>query len=530
MNAKKVRDAFALRGCLAAARERASSRSDGMSAFEPLSSGLPLPGPRGARGRKRPLEINRDQYRAVNPRFTCDEMSSVDIAALNVELRCPICLRLMRDPVATECLHRFCKDCIEKCQRQAQKQCPSCRKPIATRRSLRPDPSMKRLIGKLYPDLDAFEADEEAEMLASNRKMAETHLANIEKVLERQRAHVAAAREHEPPAVEYEATSSSRAARGASGRGTGAGASRGRNDAIRAADESRHQRSVEQAVLEQLQHAAAEESDAFDDEDEDEDEEDEEVEDEESGEGDDDDESNSGDGDQIGTQDYPNLDYENWAFEGRGGRSKGAVTGGVMTGGASSARTGGRSGVNVVHRKSSLPSPSSQSEAQRAAIEAAQARLQLLPRPSEVGFRLQPHPDHRGRVERLARDFICVSQNATVDHVHKFLCHKLRPQHAQPPPAEHLGANIPRHFEVHVAVPSLDQPSANGQKLLTKLRAEMTLIEVLTTFRVEKHNLDLFYSLFEGVVTSAESSTRAPSWAPDDGASLSPATRSDERS
>ena len=89
-------------------------------------------------------------------------MSSVDIAALNVELRCPICLRLMRDPVATECLHRFCKDCIEKCQRQAQKQCPSCRKPIATRRSLRPDPSMKRLIGKLYPDLDAFEADEEA--------------------------------------------------------------------------------------------------------------------------------------------------------------------------------------------------------------------------------------------------------------------------------------------------------------------------------------------------------------------------------
>ena len=513
---------FAKRNARRAATLSKCSRSDGMSAFEPLSSGLPLPGPRGARGRKRPLEINRDQYRAVNPRYTCDEMSSVDIAALNVELRCPICLRLMRDPVATECLHRFCKDCIEKCQRQAQKQCPSCRKPIATRRSLRPDPSMKRLIAKLYPDLDAFEADEEAEMLASNRNMAEAHLANIEKVLERQRALVAASREQEPPAVEYEATSSSRTARGASGRGAGAGGSRGRNDAMRAADETRHQRSVDQAVVEQLQRAAVEESDAYDDDDEDDDEEEDyEDEDEESDEGEDDDESNSGDGDQIGTQ-----DYENWAFEGRGSRSKGAATGGIATGGASSARTGGRPGANVVHRKSSLPSPGSQSEAQRAAVEAAQSRLQLIPRPTEVGFRLQPHPEHRGRVERLVRDFVCVSRDATIDHVHKFLCHNLSPQHAQLPSAEQLGAQIgaklPRQFDVHVAVPSLEPPSANGQRLLTKLRPEMTLFEVLTTFHIEKHNFDLYYVPCEPF----ESSSRAP----DDGAPLSPATRLDERS
>jgi len=245
------------------------------------------------------------------------------------------------------------------------------------------------------------------------------------------------------------------------------------------------------------------------------------LEDEESDEGEDDDESNSGDGDQIGTQ-----DYENWAFEGRGSRSKGAATGGIATGGASSARTGGRPGANVVHRKSSLPSPGSQSEAQRSAVEVAQSRLQLIPRPTEVGFRLQPHPEHRGRVERLVRDFVCVSRDATIDHVHKFLCHNLSPQHAQLPSAEQLGAQIgaklPRQFDVHVAVPSLEPPSANGQRLLTKLRPEMTLFEVLTTFHIEKHNFDLYYVPCEPF----ESSSRAP----DDGAPLSPATRLDERS
>ena len=152
------------------------------------------------RGRKRPLTINRDLYPPENPRFVANETSSVHISAINVELRCPICLRLMREPMATECLHRFCKDCIEKCQRQAQKQCPSCRKPIATRRSLRPDPNIKRLIEKLYPDLDAFEAEEETKMLAHNKSYAEKHLANIiEKQVERQRALAASMQSTEPP-------------------------------------------------------------------------------------------------------------------------------------------------------------------------------------------------------------------------------------------------------------------------------------------------------------------------------------------
>ena len=133
------------------------------------------------RKRKQPLTIDRDQYTAANPRIDGDDAySRVDLDLLNAELRCPICLRLMRDPMATECLHRFCKDCIEKTIRsQSQKQCPSCRKPIATRRSLRPDPNITQLIKRLYPDLEGFEKEEEEAMVEGNREVAERHHAHV---------------------------------------------------------------------------------------------------------------------------------------------------------------------------------------------------------------------------------------------------------------------------------------------------------------------------------------------------------------
>ena len=94
--------------------------------------------------------------------------TQLDESMLHSELRCPICLMVMRDPVVTECLHRFCKDCIERCQRQVRRQCPSCRTPIATRRSLRPDHNIASLIKKVYPDLDAFEAEEDRALTAEN--------------------------------------------------------------------------------------------------------------------------------------------------------------------------------------------------------------------------------------------------------------------------------------------------------------------------------------------------------------------------
>ena len=188
--------------------------------------------------RKRPLTINHADYTAANPVYVGDESSSVEIAALNVELRCPICLRLMRDPMATECLHRFCKECIEKCQRTSQKHCPSCRKPIATRRSLRPDPNIALLIKKLYPDLEAFEAEEEEQIAESNRDIAEKHLANIVGLFEKQRA-MHAQRADEAPNVEYETvrSSSNFTAAGRSGEAAASGHGDGLDDEAEEADD-----------------------------------------------------------------------------------------------------------------------------------------------------------------------------------------------------------------------------------------------------------------------------------------------------
>jgi len=81
---------------------------------------------------------------------------------LNMELTCPVCLRLLtKTEIVMECLHRFCGECIQKCLRVGKNECPSCRIHVPSRRSLRPDPNFDALIAKVYPDVDAFERYEE---------------------------------------------------------------------------------------------------------------------------------------------------------------------------------------------------------------------------------------------------------------------------------------------------------------------------------------------------------------------------------
>ena len=109
-------------------------------------------------------------YPCARPIFEGNEISSLQIQILNTELRCPICLNLLREPVATECMHRFCAGCIQKCLRLGKKECPACRKPVATRRNLRTDTNFAALIYKLYPDLDDFEEEEEEQLEAAESR------------------------------------------------------------------------------------------------------------------------------------------------------------------------------------------------------------------------------------------------------------------------------------------------------------------------------------------------------------------------
>lgn len=67
------------------------------------------------------------------------------------ELMCPICLDILNQTMTTrECLHRFCSACINKALRSGNKECPTCRKKLTSRRCLRADPNFDQLIAKIY--------------------------------------------------------------------------------------------------------------------------------------------------------------------------------------------------------------------------------------------------------------------------------------------------------------------------------------------------------------------------------------------
>lgn len=100
---------------------------------------------------RKPQEIITDNSEiAVSPR------------SLHSELMCPICLDMLKKTMTTkECLHRFCSDCIITALRSGNKECPTCRKKLISKRSLRADPNFDLLISKIYPSREEYEALQE---------------------------------------------------------------------------------------------------------------------------------------------------------------------------------------------------------------------------------------------------------------------------------------------------------------------------------------------------------------------------------
>ncbi|KAK7373625.1 hypothetical protein VNO80_07040 [Phaseolus coccineus] len=64
--------------------------------------------------------------------------------------------------VVMECMHRFCKECIEKSFRLGNNECPACRTHCSSRRSLREDTGFDELISLLFPNIDEYEEKEMA--------------------------------------------------------------------------------------------------------------------------------------------------------------------------------------------------------------------------------------------------------------------------------------------------------------------------------------------------------------------------------
>eukprot|EP00249_Psilotum_nudum_P009598 c22032_g1_i2 orf=303-1649(+) len=90
-----------------------------------------------------------------------DEYVYVDLSDIRKDVQCPICLGIIRKTrTVMECLHRFCRECIDKSMRLGNNECPVCRTHCASRRSLRDDLNFDALIAALYPDLDSYEEQE----------------------------------------------------------------------------------------------------------------------------------------------------------------------------------------------------------------------------------------------------------------------------------------------------------------------------------------------------------------------------------
>ncbi|XP_019432120.1 PREDICTED: putative E3 ubiquitin-protein ligase RING1a isoform X2 [Lupinus angustifolius] len=114
------------------------------------------------------------------------EFVYVELQEVRKDVQCPICLGIIKKTrTVMECLHRFCRECIDKSMRLGNNECPACRTHCASRRSLRDDPNYDALIAALYPDIEKYE-EEELEFREEEKNRNKQIQASIAKVVQRQ--------------------------------------------------------------------------------------------------------------------------------------------------------------------------------------------------------------------------------------------------------------------------------------------------------------------------------------------------------
>ena len=122
-------------------------------------------------------ELNMYEFNRIPHEIIYDDTEiAVSPKVLQNELMCPICLDILKLTMTTkECLHRFCHDCIITALRAGNKECPTCRKKLVSKRSLRPDPNFDSIIAKIYPNREEYETLHERVLEKLNKK----HLTSI---------------------------------------------------------------------------------------------------------------------------------------------------------------------------------------------------------------------------------------------------------------------------------------------------------------------------------------------------------------
>ena len=119
----------------------------------------------------------------------CTDSTEIAVSqrSLHSELMCPICLDILKTTMTTkECLHRFCQECIITALRSGNKECPTCRKKLVSKRSLRADPNFDALIAKIYPSRDEYEHYQERVLAKLNKTCGQAFASSIEEGLKAQ--------------------------------------------------------------------------------------------------------------------------------------------------------------------------------------------------------------------------------------------------------------------------------------------------------------------------------------------------------
>lgn len=120
-------------------------------------------------------------HRSPQEVITDNTEIAVSPRSLHSELMCPICLDMLKNTMTTkECLHRFCQECIITALRSGNKECPTCRKKLVSKRSLRPDPNFDMLIAKIYPCRDEYEAHQDRIIQTLNKQHSQALAHTIE--------------------------------------------------------------------------------------------------------------------------------------------------------------------------------------------------------------------------------------------------------------------------------------------------------------------------------------------------------------
>jgi len=132
-------------------------------------------------------ELHRTPHEAI----TDSTEIAVSPKSLQSELTCPICLDMLTSTMTTkECLHRFCAECIITALRSGNKECPTCRKKLVSKRSLRPDPNFDQLVAKIFPDREEYEEQQEKVLAILSKNHSQQLMATIGDAIKAQAAHV----------------------------------------------------------------------------------------------------------------------------------------------------------------------------------------------------------------------------------------------------------------------------------------------------------------------------------------------------